>query len=191
MNEFELIRHYFSFSKHLPDSGNPDSAVLGVGDDCALLNIPEGQQLAVTTDTLVCGVHFPAEGDPSLIARRALRVNLSDLAAMGATPLAFQLALTLPAVDEAWGMVFIEAAALGVASVAGASGGVAAVIASDETGILTEAGDPASFAAGVRRALENPHRVRAMGVAARKRAQVMHDTDSAAMTLAAVLAELT
>ena len=105
MNEFELIRQCFSFS------GDGGAVSLGVGDDCALLDVPAGQQLAVTTDTLVEGVHFPVAADPAAIARRALRVNLSDLAAMGARPLGFQLALTLPAMDPDWVAPFSAALA--------------------------------------------------------------------------------
>ncbi len=106
MNEFELIRTYFHFS------AAEESIPLGVGDDCALVDIPPDRQLAITTDTLVSGVHFPADGDPGLIARRALRVNLSDLAAMGARPLGFQLALTLPELDSDWVADFSRGLAL-------------------------------------------------------------------------------
>lgn len=95
--EFDLIRRYFTGL-----GGDGDGIDLAVGDDCALLSIPADRQLAVTTDTLVESVHFPANCDPALLARRALRVNLSDLAAMGARPLGFQLALTLPSVDVSW-----------------------------------------------------------------------------------------
>ncbi len=81
----------------------------GIGDDCAILQLPEeGQQLAVSMDTLVAGVHFLENADPSLIAERALCVNLSDLAAMGAKPLWFTLALTLPEADEHWLESFSE-----------------------------------------------------------------------------------
>jgi thiamine-monophosphate kinase len=97
LNEFELIRRYFSFSRQRVAA--PD---VGIGDDCALLSLPPGQQLAISTDTLVSGVHFPETAEPSLLARRALRVNLSDLAAMAASPRGFQLALTLPSVEEDW-----------------------------------------------------------------------------------------
>jgi thiamine-monophosphate kinase len=76
--------------------------VLGIGDDCALLALPAGEQLAVSTDTLVAGVHFPAACDAFLLGQRALAVSASDLAAMGATPLAFTLALTLPSANETW-----------------------------------------------------------------------------------------
>ncbi|GIX31073.1 MAG: thiamine-monophosphate kinase [Porticoccaceae bacterium] len=95
MTEFELIRRHFA----PPAQG---AVRLGVGDDCALVALPPGELLAATADCLVAGVHFFADGDPALVARRALRVNLSDLAAMGARPLAFLLCLTLPEADEAW-----------------------------------------------------------------------------------------
>lgn len=96
LNEFELIEQYF----HRQSQGR--GVILGIGDDCALLELPPGQSLAVTVDTLVEGVHFPTGADAELLAQRALRVNLSDLAAMGAEPLWFTLALSLPEVDEQW-----------------------------------------------------------------------------------------
>lgn len=98
LTEFGLIENYFT------ELGPADNTLLPlrVGDDCALLNIPAGQQLATSIDTLVAGVHFPAQADPYNISRRALRVTVSDLAAMGAQPLAFTLALTLPAADPDW-----------------------------------------------------------------------------------------
>ena len=99
MNEFELIRHYFAAA---PCAQGGDGVVRGIGDDCALLALPAGEQLAVSTDTLVAGVHFPDSCDAFLLGQRALAVSASDLAAMGATPLAFTLALTLPAAEEAW-----------------------------------------------------------------------------------------
>ncbi|WP_080069271.1 thiamine-phosphate kinase, partial [Salmonella enterica] len=74
----------------------------GIGDDCALLNIPEKQTLAISTDTLVAGNHFLPDIDPADLAYKALAVNLSDLAAMGADPAWLTLALTLPEVDEPW-----------------------------------------------------------------------------------------
>ena len=94
MGEFELIRHYF----HRPVR----RATLGVGDDCALLRVADGCQLAVSSDMLVCGRHFFADVDPEALGHKALAVNLSDLAACGARPLAFTLALALPTADEAW-----------------------------------------------------------------------------------------
>jgi len=96
VGEFELIEEYFR-----QGSGAP-GVTLGIGDDCALLQVPEGRQLAVSMDTLVGGIHFPKNADPELIAERALRVNLSDLAAMGAEPLWFTLGLTLPEADKQW-----------------------------------------------------------------------------------------
>ncbi len=99
MNEFELIRQFFLREQA---ENPPVGVVLGIGDDCALLQPLPDKQLAVSVDTLVADVHFPANADPEQIAERALRVNLSDLAAMGADPQWFTLALTLPKVDESW-----------------------------------------------------------------------------------------
>lgn len=98
-NEFKLIQQFFQREQaEQPAEG----VLLGIGDDCALLQIPTGKHLAVSVDTLVADVHFPADADPELIAERALRTNLSDLAAMGAEPLWFTLALTLPEANEDW-----------------------------------------------------------------------------------------
>ncbi|EWC40629.1 thiamine monophosphate kinase [Stutzerimonas stutzeri KOS6] len=99
MGEFELIRHYFAAAACARAGGE---VVLGIGDDCALLQIPAGEQLAVSTDTLVAGVHFPDPCDPFLLGQRSLAVAASDLAAMGATPIGFTLALTLPGGDPLW-----------------------------------------------------------------------------------------
>ena len=96
-DEFSLINRYFSACGA---AGN--DTLLGVGDDCALLAPPTGEVLAVTTDTLLAGVHFPLDSPARLIAQRALAVNLSDMAAMGATPRWFQLALTMPSADQDW-----------------------------------------------------------------------------------------
>ncbi len=112
MTEFDLIKRFFHHR-----SGAP-SIVLGVGDDCALLQPPEGEQLAMSIDTLVAGVHFPADAEPALIGERALRVALSDLGAMGAKPLWFTLALTLPEADENW----LEAFSGGLMNAAGVYG---------------------------------------------------------------------
>ncbi|HIF0128003.1 TPA: AIR synthase related protein, partial [Escherichia coli] len=95
--EFSLIARYFDRVR----SSRLD-VELGIGDDCALLNIPEKQTLAISTDTLVAGNHFLPDIDPADLAYKALAVNLSDLAAMGADPAWLTLALTLPDVDEAW-----------------------------------------------------------------------------------------
>ncbi|WP_276487519.1 thiamine-phosphate kinase [Ectopseudomonas mendocina] len=99
MGEFELIRHYFAAA---PCAQGGDGVVRSIGDDCALLALPAGEQLAVSTDTLVAGVHFPEASDAFLLGQRALAVSASDLAAMGATPQAFTLALTLPSASETW-----------------------------------------------------------------------------------------
>ena len=94
MGEFDLIARYFTRPvRH---------AALGVGDDCALLAPRPGMQLAISSDMLVEGRHFFADVDPEALGHKALAVNLSDLAACGARPLAFTLALALPRVDEAW-----------------------------------------------------------------------------------------
>jgi len=94
MGEFDLIERYFKRLTH--------KAALGVGDDCALLKPTQGMQLAVSSDMLVEGRHFLSTVDPTRLGHKALAVNLSDLAAVGAEPLAFTLALSLPRVDEAW-----------------------------------------------------------------------------------------
>ncbi|GLS27885.1 thiamine-phosphate kinase [Marinibactrum halimedae] len=96
VGEFQLIQEYFA--KELSAFG----VNLGIGDDCALLTVPEGRQLAVSMDTLVGGVHFPKNADPELIAERAVRVCVSDLAAMGAEPLWFTLGLTMPSSESNW-----------------------------------------------------------------------------------------
>lgn len=97
--EFELIQQFFQREQA---EQSAEGVLLGIGDDCALLQVPPEKQLAISVDTLVAGVHFPESADPELIAERALRTNLSDLAAMGADPLWFTLALTLPDTDEDW-----------------------------------------------------------------------------------------
>lgn len=97
MGEFDLIAHYFT--RPVRPGG---AAVLGVGDDCALLAPSPGMQLAISSDMLVEGRHFFADVDPEALGHKALAVNLSDLAACGARPLAFTLALSLPRVHEPW-----------------------------------------------------------------------------------------
>lgn len=98
MNEFQLIQRFFRDAQAdlLLSEKAQAGIVLGIGDDCALLQVPDGKQLTVSVDTLVADVHFPADAAAGDIAERALRTNLSDLAAMGAEPLWFTLALTLP-----------------------------------------------------------------------------------------------
>lgn len=101
--EFSLIARYFDRVR----SSRLDVET-GIGDDCALLNIPEKQTLAISTDTLVCGIHFLPDIDPADLACKALAVNVSDLAAMGADPAWLTLALTLPEVNEPWLAVFSD-----------------------------------------------------------------------------------
>ena len=96
MGEFDLIKRYFS-RKSLQND-----VVLSVGDDCAITSISTGYQLAITTDTLVEGTHFLPSISPADLAYKSVAVNLSDLAAMGATPAWVSLALTLPEIKEAW-----------------------------------------------------------------------------------------
>ena len=103
MGEFELIRQCFAAAACARAGGD---VVLGIGDDCALLSTPAGEQLAVSTDTLVAGVHFPNPCDPYLLGQRVLAVTASDLAGMGATPIGFTLALTIPSVDPNWLLEF-------------------------------------------------------------------------------------
>jgi thiamine-monophosphate kinase len=98
LGEFDLIARYFA--RPVP-AGRGDIA-LAVGDDCALLDPSPGEQWAVSTDTLVESVHFLPSADPAALGHKALAVNLSDLAACGAEPRCFFLALALPKVDEAW-----------------------------------------------------------------------------------------
>ena len=96
-SEFSLIKQYFE-----QITTERSDVILGIGDDCALLQCPEGQQLAVSIDTLVEGIHFFPDVDPESLGHKSLAVGLSDLAAMGATPAWFTLALTLPKVDTDW-----------------------------------------------------------------------------------------
>ncbi len=102
ISEFSLIDRFFkrkSINKAITQS---------IGDDCALLSIPNGYELAITTDTMVAYIHFFADCDPFSLGHKLLAVNLSDLASMGAKPLAVTLALTLPKVDENWLSAFAK-----------------------------------------------------------------------------------
>lgn len=94
--EFDIIKKYFTFP------ANREDVLIANGDDCASLSIPENKQLLITVDTLISGVHFPPSTSPEDIAYKAIMVNLSDLAAMGATPSWITLAITLPEVDDKW-----------------------------------------------------------------------------------------
>lgn len=110
--EFALIDRYFARTARRADT------VLGVGDDAALLAVPPGSWLVATTDTMVCGTHFLPGDDPAALGHKLLAVNLSDLAAMGADPAWFTLALTLPTVEPGW----LDAFAGGLFALADASG---------------------------------------------------------------------
>ena len=102
-DEFAIIKQYFS------DIGKPAANLaLGIGDDAAVVEVPPAEQLVVSMDTLVSGVHFPSDSSPADIAYKALAVNLSDLAAMAATPAWFLLALTLPQNDTTWLQQFAD-----------------------------------------------------------------------------------
>jgi thiamine-monophosphate kinase len=108
LSEFSLIERFFELRPGAPRapeaslSGDKPKATIGIGDDCALLAPRRGQQLAISTDMLVEGRHFFPDVPPYTLGHKALAVNLSDLAAMGAEPRAFTLALGLPRADEAW-----------------------------------------------------------------------------------------
>ena len=96
MNEFDLIQSYFNWEVTDP------SVELGVGDDAALFTLNPGHQLVTSTDTLVEGVHFFKDDSPIDIAYKSLAVNLSDMAAMGATAKCYTLSLTIPELDKEW-----------------------------------------------------------------------------------------
>ena len=102
--EFDIIRRHFS-----ERSPSHTLTRLGIGDDCAVFDVPEGQSMAVSLDTLVAGRHFPIDAAAKDIATRAFCVCLSDLAAMGAKPQCFTLGLTLPEANAAWLQAFSEA----------------------------------------------------------------------------------
>jgi len=97
LSEFELISRYFTRKPN-----NLRNILLGTGDDCALIAPTFGKNIAVSTDILIEGRHFFQESDPFKLGHKCLAVNLSDIAAMGARPLAFTLALSLPSVNEEW-----------------------------------------------------------------------------------------
>jgi thiamine-monophosphate kinase len=103
MSEFDIIRRYFTVS-----SPSRADVRIGIGDDAAIVQPAAGHELAITTDTLVSGIHFPETTSPYDIGHKALAVNLSDLAAMGATPAWVTLALTLPEENSAWLTAFAE-----------------------------------------------------------------------------------
>lgn len=99
-SEFDLIARYFTRAA--------PAGLLGVGDDCALFPVPPGEQVATSTDLLLEGRHFFPDVDPKSLGHKALAVNLSDLAAMGARPIGCVLGLALPRLDEPWLAAFAE-----------------------------------------------------------------------------------
>ncbi|WP_088142635.1 thiamine-phosphate kinase [Achromobacter xylosoxidans] len=99
-SEFDLIARYFTRAA--------PAGLLGVGDDCALFPVPPGEQVATSTDLLLEGRHFFPDVDPKSLGHKALAVNLSDLAAMGARPVGCVLGLALPRLDEPWLAAFAE-----------------------------------------------------------------------------------
>jgi thiamine-monophosphate kinase len=103
LSEFDLIARYFT----RPQPDHPQVA-LGIGDDCALLRLTPGMAMAISSDMLVEGRHFFPDADPRQLGHKCLAVNLSDLAAMGARPLGFTLAFSLPQADCAWLAGFAE-----------------------------------------------------------------------------------
>lgn len=111
LSEFDLIKKYFKRAR-------PGRAALGIGDDCALLAPSPGMQIAISSDMLVEGRHFFAGADARMLGHKCLAVNLSDLAAMGARPVGFTLALALPAADADW----LEAFSAGLFALADAHG---------------------------------------------------------------------
>jgi thiamine-monophosphate kinase len=125
LGEFELISRYFT--RTAVAGGAESGVVLGIGDDAAVLALPPGADLVAAVDTIVAGRHFPEATDARSIGHRALAVNLSDLAAMGATPAWATLALTLPNADPAW----LERFSAGLLDLADASG--VALVGGDTT----------------------------------------------------------
>ncbi len=122
MDEFDLIRRFFSSA-----GARRADVRIGIGDDAAVVDVPKGKQLVIATDTLVEGVHFPASMAAHALGYRALAVNLSDLAAMGAEPAWASLGLTLPAADPVW----LEGFAAGLDALASRHG--VALIGGDTT----------------------------------------------------------
>jgi len=100
LGEFELIQRFF-LRRH-PASAAQSGVILGIGDDAAVLALPPETELVAAVDTIVAGRHFPEGTDARSIGHRALAVNLSDMAAMGAIPAWATMALTIPSVDAAW-----------------------------------------------------------------------------------------
>jgi len=114
LGEFDLIQRFFKAGADAMRPNDEKTIALGIGDDCALLNPAAGEEIAITSDMLVEGRHFFMGANPELLGRKALAVNLSDLAAMGAKPIGFTLAIALPTEDKAW----LEAFSKGLFAVA-------------------------------------------------------------------------
>jgi len=127
MREFDLIRRLQEIIE-VPGARYADRCVLGIGDDAAVMDVPPSARLVACTDSLVEGVHFPVGASPAAIGHKALAVNLSDLAAMGADPAWFLLSLTAPHSEPEW----LDAFARGMARLA------------TETGVLLAGGDVSS-----------------------------------------------
>ena len=105
LSEFDIIRYFFD----RPQAADGRSDVLlGIGDDAAVVTVPDDHDLVLCMDTLVAGVHFPEDTSPGAIGHKALAVNLSDLAAMGAEPAWFTLSVTLPHADADWLAAFAQ-----------------------------------------------------------------------------------
>lgn len=104
MGEFDIIERYFNASQRMARR----DVLFAIGDDCAVTALKPNQQLAITTDTLVCGTHFLPSISPADLAYKSVAVNLSDLASMGAEPAWISLALTLPEIDHHWLAEFSE-----------------------------------------------------------------------------------
>ena len=99
MDEFSLIQRYFQAPQSKLDQNGVN---LGIGDDTAIIKTVNNEELLITTDTLISGVHFPEDTNPSAIGHKSLAVNLSDIAAMGGQARWFTLALSLPGIDTVW-----------------------------------------------------------------------------------------
>jgi thiamine-monophosphate kinase len=102
LGEFDLIQRFFKTQSEAMLAIDPGSVTLGIGDDCALIKADHHEEIAITSDMLVSGRHFFADANPEWLGWKALAVNLSDLSAMGAKPLGFTLALSLPKADPSW-----------------------------------------------------------------------------------------
>jgi len=114
LGEFDLIQLFFKAGADAMHPNDEKVIALGIGDDCALLKPAAGEEIAITSDMLVEGRHFFMDANPGLLGRKALAVNLSDLAAMGAKPIGFTLSIALPNVDIGW----LEAFSKGLFAVA-------------------------------------------------------------------------